>query len=64
MQEASIRLLKMKKICQKSIEEYVKPKAEVENDILVLTIPAFTGSDKEAEEYTTILETALHKKNL
>lgn len=47
---------------KKSIEEYIKPKAEVENDILVLTIPAFTGSDKEAEEYTTILETALHKK--
>lgn len=40
---------------------YIKPKTEIEENILVLSVPEFTGNEQEAKEYASIIETALHK---
>lgn len=43
--------------------EKFEPKAEVEQETLYLTVPEFTGTQVEANEYANILESALHQDN-
>ena len=50
----------IKNISDKGTNTYIKPKIDMEKNILVLSIPEFTGNEKESQEYATILETALH----
>lgn len=42
---------------------YIKPKVSIEHSILILSLPEFTGNEKEAKDYATILESSLHKNN-
>lgn len=50
-------------ISKRSITKYIKPKAEIEGNTLILTIPEFTGNDSQASDYANFLESSLHKNN-